>query len=153
MLEHVGKKLHVFFNKAYQLLDPGGLFLLQGGLSKINRSHFRHGLAERIGMGGSALIHKYFFPDSGLATLPEILRAAELAGFEMMDAKSFTDHYPLTLARWIQNIENNKKAIVELVGEDSYRCWRLLMSGYLFQIQHARLSEIQFVFKKIHKKT
>jgi cyclopropane-fatty-acyl-phospholipid synthase len=52
------------------------------------------------------------------------MRAAAL---EVRDVESLREHYPLTLSRWLANLEANRDAAVAIVGKERYRAWRLYM--------------------------
>jgi cyclopropane-fatty-acyl-phospholipid synthase len=149
MFEHVGReKLVAYFTKARQLLKPGGLFLLQGGSARIDRRHVGRSWMDRLNLGRNAFMQKYSFPDSWLIDLPTILATAEKAGFETRDVESLREHYPLTLRHWLTRLEQNQEKAIAEVGEVAYRCWRLVLAGYLYLLERGQLVEYQTLLRK-----
>ena len=149
MFEHVGeKKLPGYFAKAYSMLRSGGLFLLQGGASQLDRRHVGRGWMDRLGRGRNAFMQKYSFPDSRVIAIPTVLKAAELAGFETREVESLREHYVLTLRRWLRRLEAQREPAVAEVGEVAYRAWRLVLAGYIYLIEKGQLSEYQSLFAK-----
>lgn len=149
MFEHVGQeKLAGYFAKARQLLKPGGLFLLQGGSARVDRRHVGRSWMDRLNLGRNAFMQKYSFPDSRLLDLPAVLATAEKAGFETLNVESLREHYPLTLRHWLTRLEQNQEAAVAEVGEVAYRCWRLILAGYLYLLDKGQLAEYQTLLRK-----
>jgi cyclopropane-fatty-acyl-phospholipid synthase len=72
----------------------------------------------------------YIFPDCILLPISSTLRLAEAAGLEVRDVESLREHYALTARAWRRRLEANKDRVVELVGEPTYRVWRLGMAGF-----------------------
>lgn len=120
MFEHVGEALlPTYFQKAYDLLRPGGVFL-------------NHGIANRINeapVSGPTFADDYVFPDGELVPISSSLHAAEEAGFEVRDVESLREHYTLTLRHWVRRLEKRHDAALAFVEEPTYRVWRLYMSG------------------------
>ena len=120
MFEHVGgKMLPVYFQKAYSLLRPGGVFL-------------NHGIAlsgwERTPRG-QPFAQRYVFPDGELKPIHATLKAAEEARLEVRDVESLREHYILTLQNWVQRLEAHAEEARKLTNETTYRIWRLYMAG------------------------
>ncbi len=127
MVEHVGSKaLPVYFEQAWRLLRPGGLFL-------------NHGIATLQGQEPRmpSFTLKYVFPDGELLPINRMLRFAEVAGFEVRDVESLREHYSLTLKHWVQRLQANRERALELVDPVTYRIWELYMSGarHIFDVQ------------------
>jgi cyclopropane-fatty-acyl-phospholipid synthase len=118
MFEHVGeKKLAEYFQQAWHLLRPGGVFL-------------NHGIA----LGGprpgrTAFARRYVFPDGEIVPLTTTLPIAASLGFEIRDVESLREHYALTLARWIERLEAHHEEARQATDESAYRTWRLYMAG------------------------
>ena len=149
MFEHVGEnKLPAYFARAFSLLKPGGLFLLQGGSTLLNRRHAGHRWMDRLGMGRNAFMQKYSFPDSRVIPIPTVITTAELSGFETRDVQSLREHYPLTLRHWLGRLEKNRDAVVAEVGDVAYRSWRLVLAGYISLIEKGQLSEYRTLFAR-----
>lgn len=134
MFEHVGRKLlPIYFEKAYRLLRPQGVFL-------------NHGIAHRAGeqLGGKdSFSDTYVFPDGELVPINVTLHFAEEAGFEVRDVESLREHYALTLRHWVRRLESNHQEALKSVDEPTYRVWRLFMSGSAYGFAHGRLNIYQ----------
>jgi cyclopropane-fatty-acyl-phospholipid synthase len=120
MFEHVGeRRLPLYFQRAWQLLRPGGVFL-------------NHGIARpEIDRQSAAptFMSRYVFPDSELVPINRTLHYAEEAGFEVRDVESLREHYTLTLRHWTRRLELHHDEILQVVDEPTYRVWRLFLSG------------------------
>ena len=86
MFEHVGEALlPTYFQQAWHLLRPGGVFL-------------NHGIASNTTLPlqhGPTFSSKYVFPDGELVPISSTLQAAEKCGFEVRDVESLREHYAL----------------------------------------------------------
>jgi cyclopropane-fatty-acyl-phospholipid synthase len=150
MFEHVGRaRLPTYFATAYRVLRPGGLFL-------------NHGIAGSFGGPARSLgqwtfnrlwkpgqfIWKYVFPDGELVPPREAITQGELAGFETRDVENLREHYALTLRQWVRRLEARHEEAVALVGEPTYRVWRLYMAASAYSFTVGRNSLIQALFSK-----
>jgi cyclopropane-fatty-acyl-phospholipid synthase len=99
-----------------RLLRPGGLFL-------------NHGIARLASEqpGPDTFINRYIFPDGELHPVTEVQVAMQSAGLEVRDVESLREHYPLTLRRWLANLEANADRAVEIVGSERERAWWLYL--------------------------
>jgi cyclopropane-fatty-acyl-phospholipid synthase len=139
MFEHVGEGLlPEYFKKAWQLLEPGGVFL-------------NHGIARRITEvldPVPGFSETYVFPDGELEPISTTLAVAEKTGFEVRDVESLREHYPLTLRHWVHNLERHHEEALRFVDEPTYRVWRLYMSGAIHQFNRGRQNLYQTLFVK-----
>lgn len=123
MFEHIGvANFPLYFAVVRRVLKPGGLFL-------------NHGITNDTGWRDTPLtrfINRYVFPDGELARISDVSDAMEQAGFEIIDVEGLRRHYALTLRRWGQALEAQREQAVALVGEATYRVWRLYMAGCAF---------------------
>ncbi|MCA9330895.1 class I SAM-dependent methyltransferase [Candidatus Saccharibacteria bacterium] len=129
MVEHVGReKLSTYFEKAYRLLKPGGVFLNHG--ITIRKEHF-----FPLNSGKDSFFQQYIFPDGDLQPISYILSTAEGALFEVRDVENLREHYAKTLTRWAQRFEAKQNEITKLVGDAGYRQWRLYLiaARWLFE--------------------
>lgn len=127
MVEHVGRaRLTTYFNEAYRLLEPGGLFL-NHGIVRLPRGELA--LPFRMLWRPGAFIDRYVFPDGELVPFGEIITRAEEAGFETRDVETLREHYARTLRHWVSRLEAHHDEAVALVGEPTYRVWRLYMAA------------------------
>jgi cyclopropane-fatty-acyl-phospholipid synthase len=138
MFEHIGAALlPEYFRRAWSLLRPGGVFL-------------NHGIAASatFRQNGPSFMDKYVFPDGELVPINVTLRAAEACGFEVRDAESLREHYALTLRRWVRRLEGRAPEARSIVGEITYRVWRLYMSGSAHAFANGRLNLYQVLLSK-----
>jgi len=120
MLEHLGESMMpTFFAGAWELLKPGGTFLNHGltRLATVPAQRWRR------------FARSYVFPDGELQPVSITLREAEAAGFEIRDVESLRDHYTLTLTHWLRRLEARRDEAVALVGETTYRVFRMYLAG------------------------
>jgi cyclopropane-fatty-acyl-phospholipid synthase len=117
MYEHVGRQeLGRYTAAVAKLLRPGGLFL-------------NHGIArlDSEPPQSDTFISRYIFPDGELHPVTEIQSAMRAAGLEVRDVESLREHYPLTLRRWLANLEARRDRAVAIIGSQRERAWRLYM--------------------------
>lgn len=142
MFEHVGlKNLPLYFQTAYKLLKPGGVFL-NHGIAKLRIS--RHGASSLLDiplmrsagemlslrqMTKSSFIDRYVFPDGELVPISQSLEIAESAGFEVRDVEDLREHYELTLRCWYHSLCDNARELLQRVSETTYRIWLLYIAG------------------------
>jgi cyclopropane-fatty-acyl-phospholipid synthase len=140
MVEHVGRKrLPDYFQQAYRVLKPGGLFLNHGiGLG-----------AKPLPEQSGSFIQQYVFPDTDLLRIGEMLNFAEAARWGVRDVESLREHYALTLRHWVRRLEANHEEAARLVGEPIYRVWQLYMSGCAYGFQIGQLSIYQSLLVKL----
>lgn len=120
MGEHIGgKNLPVFFSKVFECLKPGGAYLHHG-------IHLRPHAPFPL---WTAFARKYVFPNGELHSILPLQDAATRAGFEVRDLENIRESYILTLENWVKRLEANHDAVVKLVGEASYRVFRIYMAG------------------------
>src|SRR5690242_5127769 len=153
MVEHVGRqRLDEYFASAFAALRPGGLFLNHGIIS-IDASRpdsIVSRAAGRLWQRG-AFIDRYVFPDGELVPSALHIATAERNGFELRDVESLREHYTLTLRHWIRRLESRHHEAVALVGEPTYRVWRLYMSASAYGFRTGRIGIIQSLLAKPHR--
>ena len=153
MFEHVGsERLRVYFDAAFRLTAPGGLFLNHGIVSLADArigtaTAFLTRLAQRF-WHRPTFIDRYVFPDSDVVTLAVAARHAEAAGFETRDVESLREHYARTLRLWVQRLERRRHEAVAAAGERNYRIWRLYMAAAAHAFATARIGVAQMLFAK-----
>jgi cyclopropane-fatty-acyl-phospholipid synthase len=139
MFEHVGEALlPTYFQQAWRLLRPGGVFLNHG-----------------IGCHPALWVHReqtftgsYVFPDNEVLPISTTLHAAEQTGFEVRDVESLREHYVLTIGHWVRRLEAHHAEARRLTDEATYRVWRLYMSGTAYRFQTGRLNVYQALLVK-----
>lgn len=139
MFEHVAETaLPDYFQRAWELLRGGGVFL-------------NHGIAEPVGVErrrGGSFTMAYLFPDCELVPISTTLRAAEAAKWEVRDVESLREHYVLMVREWRRRLEANDERARALVGDETYRAWRLGMAGIEYGQAVGRLNVYQTLLAK-----
>ena len=150
MVEHVGlSHLPVYFESAYRALKPGGLFMNHGIIS-LGEARPRS-VGERIFRKfwrADAFIDKYVFPDGKLTATHSVISAAEGAGFEVRDVESLREHYAMTLRHWVRSLEEKRDEAIGLVGDRTFRVWRLYMAASANAFATAKINIVQTLLAK-----
>jgi cyclopropane-fatty-acyl-phospholipid synthase len=150
MVEHVGlTHLPVYFASAFRALKPGGLFMNHGIVS-LSEGRPRS-VGERIFRKfwrADAFIDKYVFPDGKLTATHSVVSAAEGAGFEVRDMESLREHYAMTLRHWVRSLEEKAEEAKSLVGDHTFRVWRLYMAASANAFSTAAINIVQTVLAK-----
>lgn len=119
-IEHLGERMMpTFFGKVRRLLRPGGQYL-------------HHGITLRPFSpypDWRAFTVKYVFPDGELVPIDRTVSQLAKAGFEVRDVESLREHYMHTLERWLRKLEQNEAPAKALVGEVTYRIFRMYLAG------------------------
>jgi cyclopropane-fatty-acyl-phospholipid synthase len=150
MVEHVGREqLKPYFSTVFRLLHPGGLFLNHGitWVAEPEQGGFSR-LLPRWDWREGAFMDRYVFPDGDLVSLDMVIAAAESSGFDTRDVENLREHYAMTLRHWIGRLESSAEAIIDLVGERTYRTWRLYMSGCASRFSTGRMALDQVLLAK-----
>jgi len=133
----------------FQALEPGGLFLNHGIVSLEEARP--HGLLDPLWRRlwrRDAFIRKYVFPDGDLVAAASVIAAAEGRGFETRDVESLREHYVWTLRQWVRRLEEREEEAVSLVGDETFRVWRLYMAAAAHGFRSGRINIIQSLFAK-----
>ena len=109
MFEHVGRhRLRTYFRRIFEMLDRDGLFL-------------NHGIIRPEGVtdGPETLfLQRRVFPGGELASLSTVIRAAEQAGFEVIDVENLRPHYAITCRSWVERLQRNVDACLKAVSRN-----------------------------------
>jgi cyclopropane-fatty-acyl-phospholipid synthase len=139
MVEHVGESnLPDYFAKALSLLRPGGLFLNSGIARAGNRPPSHQPTFTDL----------YVFPDGELPPIGTLVGKAEEAGFEVRDVENLREHYQLTTRQWLYRLEAHAREAQQIVGDRTYRIWRLYLAGSAYYFQRALLGLFQTLLVK-----
>jgi cyclopropane-fatty-acyl-phospholipid synthase len=139
MVEHVGEsRLPEYFERAFRLLRPGGVFLNHG----IGRAGNRPAPTQ------PTFTDVYVFPDGELVPIAEMLDAAEKSGFEVCDVENLREHYLLTLQHWLRRLEARAQEARKLTDEVKYRIWRLYLAGAAHYFRTGKLDLYQSLLVK-----
>jgi cyclopropane-fatty-acyl-phospholipid synthase len=133
MYEHVGaSELAHYASTVAGLLRPGGLFL-NHGITRLNSEE----------PGYDTFLTRYIFPDGELHPVTRIQTTMQSAGLEVRDVESLRDHYPMTLRRWLANLEAARSKAVALVGPERERAWRLYILASALGFEDGEVSIYQ----------
>ncbi|HVF68968.1 MAG TPA: cyclopropane fatty acyl phospholipid synthase [Xanthomonadales bacterium] len=121
MVEHV---THKHYEKFMQIMDsflkPDGLFMIHTIGSPVSTTH------------ADPWTEKYLFPNSHLASIAQIAKAAENK-FLIEDLQNFGAYYYPTLMSWDRNFDKSWKELKRLYPEKYddrfYRMWKLYLLG------------------------
>jgi cyclopropane-fatty-acyl-phospholipid synthase len=80
--------------------------------------------------------------------ISEALGLAERAGWEVRDVESLREHYATTLRHWNRRLAAHEEEAKRLVGEETYRVWRIYMAGSAYSFAHERVSIYQALYAK-----
>ena len=139
MFEHVGEALlPTYFEQAWRLLQPGGVFLNHGIATTANQPPQREPTFNQ----------RYVFPDGELVPISTTLRAAEKCGFEVRDVESLREHYALTLRHWVRRLEARADEARRATNDVTYRIWRLYMSASIYAFLTGRANIYQSLLAK-----
>jgi cyclopropane-fatty-acyl-phospholipid synthase len=138
MFEHVGESmLKLYFDRVFQLLQPGGVFLNSGiSASAMSRNE------------GPSFIDKYVFPDGELVPLHVAIRQAETSGFEVRDVEGLREHYARTLNHWVQRLEQHTQEARQATDDITYRTWKLYMAASAHAFRTGRIHLYQMLLSK-----
>src|SRR5688500_6114827 len=139
-----------YFARAFQALEPRGLMMNHCEVST-RTARRTYTIGEKFSRWlwkRDQFIDKYVFPDAKLVSLATVIRAAEKVGFETRDVESLREHYALTLRAWIRGLEQRKAEAIRLVGERTYRVWKLYMSAAAYGFDSAGLNLAQTLLAK-----
>jgi cyclopropane-fatty-acyl-phospholipid synthase len=150
MIEHVGiSHLTTYFESAFRALKPGGLFLNHGivSLGEARPKSVREKIFRKF-WRADAFIDTYVFPDGKLTATDDVISAAEASGFEVRDVESLREHYAMTLRHWVRSLEEKSSDALSLVGNHTFRVWRLYMAASANAFTTAAINVIQTLLAK-----
>ncbi|MCG6954976.1 MAG: cyclopropane-fatty-acyl-phospholipid synthase family protein [Gemmatimonadetes bacterium] len=149
MVEHVGRRrMRTYFREVACHLEPGGLFLNHGIVS-LEGPPDRLQRVRLIALRPlTSFIPRYVFPDSELVSVAELTAPGEREGLELRDVESLREHYARTLRHWVRRLEANHEAARRLVGEATYRVWRIYMAGSAHFFTAGHIGVVQTLWGK-----
>jgi cyclopropane-fatty-acyl-phospholipid synthase len=150
MVEHVGRaQMRTYFAEAFRLTRPGGLFLAHGIVDQAPPSFSRP--SERVARwpwGEGGFLDRYVFPDGELLPPWELVWFAQTAGWEVRDGENLREHYAHTLHHWLRRLEGHQNQAQALVGDLTYRVWRLYVSGAAQAFAANKLGVMQLLLSR-----
>ena len=134
MGEHVGAANYPrFVEGLHRRLRPGGRLLVQ----QMSRGSGAP--------GGGPFIEAYIAPDMHMRPVHETVALLEDGGFEVLDVEDLREHYATTAWAWNDNFTRHYDDIVELVGEEVARVWRLYIVGGALAFEEGRMGVEQIL--------
>ncbi|SDC37156.1 SAM-dependent methyltransferase [Nocardioides lianchengensis] len=134
MGEHVGEGNYpTYASVLARSVKPGGRVLVQQ--------------MSRTGKwpGGGPFIESFIAPDMYMRPVGETVAYLERGGLEVRDVHALREHYVLTVAGWLERFEKNLPRLVELVGEEVVRVWRLYLVGGSMAFRDGRMGVDQIL--------
>jgi cyclopropane-fatty-acyl-phospholipid synthase len=139
MFEHVGEQnLPAYFSKIYRLLKPGGLIMNHGITLGAPDS-------RELGSDIGSFIEEYVFPGGELLHLARVVEALAREGLECWDCECLRPHYAKTLWHWVTRLDERHEEARAIVGEKTYRVWRIYMAGSAHAFSRGWLSVFQIL--------
>jgi len=139
ILEHVGEAMFpAYFQQAWNLLKPGGVFLSHGIALNANQEVPK----------GPTFAHRYVFPDGELLPISKNLSYAEKVGFEVRDVESLRDHYLLTCRAWLRRLEEKADEARRATDDVTYRIFRLYLAISALGFRLGRINLYQSLLLK-----
>lgn len=122
--DHIGEQyLPDYLAKVHAALKPGGLFLTHGITNESTQD------------ASSEFINCQLYPQGALTTFPHLLQQMDAAKFDVFNVEGLRRHYVMTLHQWLAGLEANHETIASIVGERTYRLWRLYMTASAIQFE------------------
>jgi len=134
MGEHVGEANYpTYVDILRRSARPGGLVLVQQ-MSRTGRHP-----------GGGPFIESFIAPDMHMRPVGETVAHLEAGGLEVRDVHAMREHYVRTVDGWLEAFEANVPALIDLVGEEAVRVWRLYLVGGRLAFRDGRMGVDQIL--------
>ena len=137
MFEHVGlQHLQGYFTHMRELLEGDGWALNHGITSTDpDNGDTRH--------SAGTFIDRYVFPHGELPHVGTVLRLMQAGGLEPVDAENLRRHYARTTQLWSDAFEAGGGRLRCMVGEKTWRIWRIYLAGCQWAFEHDEISLFQ----------
>lgn len=133
MGEHVGDGNYpTYAATLHRLVKPHGRVLVQQ-------------MSRRTRPGGGPFIESYIAPDMSMRPVGRTVDLLEDAGLEVRDVHALREHYVRTVHAWYDTFEANWDAVVDMVGEEVARVWRLYLVGGALAFEEGRMGVDQIL--------
>jgi cyclopropane-fatty-acyl-phospholipid synthase len=80
--------------------------------------------------------------------LHDVIRAAENAGFEVLDVENLRRHYALTCRAWVDRLTAQREQCLKTVDEYTWRTWQLYLAGSSVAFEEGGLGLHQILLAK-----
>ncbi|MGH7341371.1 MAG: class I SAM-dependent methyltransferase, partial [Candidatus Rokuibacteriota bacterium] len=139
VIEHVGiPRYPAFFAGVRARLKDGGLYLNHG---IVHDFHWKR--TSQI-----EFLYRHVFPNGDLAGLSQTLTEMERAGWEIVDVEGLRLHYARTCRQWVERLCARADEARALVGERTYRTWRLYLTCSAVAFEGGSLGLYQVLMRK-----
>ena len=137
MGEHVGQGNYpTYVSVLRDAVRPGGRVLVQQ-MSRRGRHP-----------GGGPFIESFIAPDMHMRPVGETVELLESGGLEVRDVHALREHYVWTVHAWLDTFEKNWAGVVDLVGEEVARVWRLYLVGSAQAFRDGRMGVDQILTRR-----
>lgn len=137
MGEHVGEANYgVYTSTLFRNVRPGGSVLIQQ-MSRRGRHP-----------GGGPFIESFVAPDMHMRAVGDTVNLIESAGFEILGVEALREHYVRTIDEWLLKLERNWDGVVEMMGEEVARVWRLYLVGAMMTFRDGRMGVDQILSRR-----
>jgi cyclopropane-fatty-acyl-phospholipid synthase len=134
MGEHVGDRQYpAFCAQLLGQLRPGGSLLIQ----QMSRGD--------SAPGGGKFIEAYIAADMHMRPVGQTVAMLERAGLEVRDVVAMREHYVRTIRAWLAQLELTFPQVVDLIGAESARVWRLYLAGSALAFEEGRMGVHQIL--------
>ena len=139
VIEHVGiPNYPAFFAGVRARLKDGGLYLNHG---IVHDFHWKR-------TSQTEFLYRHVFPNGDLAGLSQTLTEMERAGWEIVDIEGLRLHYARTCRHWVERLCARAEEARALVGERTYRTWRLYLTCSAVAFENGSLGLYQVLMRK-----
>lgn len=133
MGEHVGDRNYpTYIEAVHRLLQPRGRVVIQQ-------------MSRRSRPGGGPFSESFIAPDMSMRPVGRTVELIEEAGLEVRDVHSLREHYVRTVGAWYRTFEEHWDLVVDLVGEEVGRVWRLYLVGGALAFEEGRMGVDQIL--------
>ncbi len=133
MGEHVGDGNYpTYAATLHRLVKPHGRVLVQQ-------------MSRRTRPGGGPFIESYIAPDMSMRPVGRTVELIEDAGLEVRDVHALREHYVRTVQAWYRTFDENWDTVVDMVGEEVARVWRLYLVGGALAFEEGRMGVDQIL--------
>ncbi|OPX07589.1 cyclopropane-fatty-acyl-phospholipid synthase family protein, partial [Gordonia sp. i37] len=138
MGEHVGQRNYPTYAKVlHDKVVPGGGVCIQ----QMSRRAGHH-------PGGGPFIESFIAPDMYMRPVSQTVGMLADAGLHVTDIRHMGQDYVRTVDAWYETFEKNQAAVIDLVGEEMARVWRLYLVGGRMAFRDGRMDVEQITMRR-----
>ncbi len=119
-------------DEATQTTPPGGRYLHHALMTRYTPLPLDFAV-------GVAFNKQYVWPGFHWFTFGTHVKALEQNGFSVLKAVNLSDHYAKTISAWYERMMDQRATMVSLLGETSFRAWRVYLAGAAGGLAKGRL--------------